>query len=218
MRVFSVLGTVALLVCLSVPPLVCEASDFVDFSWLGNYGSNTNNFSQYFYAEASDFGDGVLFTLMSTFPYSSSNASKIQSGTFYVVATDEYLFQGWSTGVGVSPASGPPANFKVPGTGGTNGIKTDDGFQWQFSLYYAGDSTWADFENLFTGENPTSQFQILFHAQSITGNSSGIKMGFDKFRNDGDLGENPPVVPEPATLLMLGLGLATLPFVRRRLR
>ena len=172
---------------------------FVD----GNTGSNANDQLDYLAkitaVETKD-GDGVTFTISS-----DVQSAEIQKGGVYlwgfndVFDSGKYKIQSQFD----NPYGNQAPSLVIPaeGQGGWYGLP------FEFTLLFANNSTWDDFTSLLLENDP---FTAGIHFKTQGGGGGGWYL-------TGDW-ETDSAVPEPATLALVGLGLAGLGYARARRR
>jgi len=215
-------GLLALAILLTLCLAVNSAqADAVFFFTPGNTGATTNDVSGYIFATAAETAakDGVEFTFTSTWTGGSNNNGRgwLQNngseniGSLYIWGgSDVFTTSQWVVAGSVQNTLDKPfggsyfqvaSDFvvQIPNAN----VWSEEGYK--FSMFYGADGNWNAFVDAVL-----DGFAMGVHLGDLGGASGAyIGLGFVL---------DPIPLPEPATLAVLGLGLAGLGIARRKMK
>ena len=166
---------------------------------------------------------GVTFTFISNYTDGSKSqaggAGKIFGNEFFLYNTDD-VFAG--SGNGISSGGGIQGGGNIWSsadyTAVTSGYSqaADGSQQVSFTLTFAEGKTWEDF--IVAVESESGGFTVGTHLQALSGGISAKVVSGIRTEAEGGSGTPDNTIPEPATLMILGLGLAGLGVARHRMK
>ena len=221
----STVLSVAFSVLVLVAANVRADFDMVDYDpvtyegniWKANGGGDISSFLNAT-ATMNEAGTGVVFS----FIQAEGATAKVKDGEFYLYNVENIFdaSEGIFTTAGLK-TGGNPTGVGGSGWGNPNWTatvtpKTGNGFYAQdeatFTLYFSENGNWDSFAAWLE----ESTFAIGFHELAMNNGQSAV-MVVNDWKLPEDPSTAPTATPEPATLAIIGLGLAGLGFARRRM-